>query len=393
MVHNFYQHAGGEDQVFAAESELLENQGHSVWRYTLHNDQIKTTQPIVAAGKTLWNHAVYQDVRSLIRQHQIQVAHFHNTFPLVSPAAYYAAKAEGAAVVQTFHNYRLLCANALFLRDGKVCESCLGKPAIAAVQNGCYRNSKVASAAVATMLSAHWAAKTWTRQVDRYIALTEFARQKFIQGGVPAEKLVVKPNFVAPDPGVGAGDGGYALFVGRLSEEKGVDLLLDAWKQLDGKLPLKIVGDGPLADRVAAAVGRVPGIEWLGRRATDEVYTLLKGAIALVFPSKWYEGLPRTIVEAFAAGTPVIAANLGSMSSLVTPHRTGLHFQPGSAEDLVAKVEWAIEHREILAQMRQQVRAEYETNYTPDQSYRQLIDIYAAARSLEPVKQPVSKVV
>lgn len=380
-VHNYYQQAGGEDKVFAAESALLETKGHQVWRYTLHNDQVKASNPVAIASATFWNQAVYKDLRSLIRQKQIQIAHFHNTLPLISPSAYYAAKAEGAAVIQTFHNYRLVCPNAMLFRDGRVCEDCLGKAIpFSAIQHGCYRGSQSASAAVTAMLAIHRAAQTWTNQVDVYIALTDFARQKLIQGGIPPQKVVVKPNFVYPDPKYGEGKGGYALYVGRLSPEKGVDLLLAAWESIGNKIPLKIVGDGPLAPQVVKAVDQIPGVEWLGRRQMDEVYALMKEAMFLVFPSKWYEGLPNTIIESFAVGTPVIASNLGSMSSLIIPQRTGLHFDPNDSQDLATKVEWALAHPEELIRMRQKVRAEFETKYTASQSYVQLMQAYALAR-------------
>ena len=380
VAHNYYQQIGGEEQVFLSECNLLESHGHRVYRYILNNDQIKFTPPLELLGKTIWNWDVYREIRSLIRQHKIQIVHFHNTLPMISPSAYYAAKAEGASVVQTFHNYRLLCANALFLRDGKVCEDCLGK-AIPwqGIQHNCYRGSKSASAAVVTMLTTHRLLQTWNRQVDAYIALTDFARDKFIEGGLPAEKIFVKPNFVDPDPGVGEGKGGYALFVGRLSVEKGIDVLLEAWAQLGTKIPLKILGDGPLASKVSETTQQLPGIEWLGRRPMEDVYALMQNAQFLIFPSKWYEGLPRTLIECFACGTPVIAANLGAMSSFVTHYETGLHFQPGDAEDLVTQVEWALAHPELLFKMRQNTRTEFETKYTSSESYQQLAKIYEQA--------------
>jgi glycosyltransferase involved in cell wall biosynthesis len=238
------------------------------------------------------------------------------------------------------------------------------------------------------MIAIHRALQTWTKMVDRYIVLTEFAREKFIQGGIPAEKLIVKPNFV-PDPGLGKGTGGYALYAGRLSPEKGIGLLLSAWKQLGTKVPLKIVGDGPLATQVTEAVRTIPGVEWLGRKPLEEVYALLKEASFLVFPSQWYEGLPRILIESFAVGTPVIAANLGSMISLVKPYGTGLHFQAGNSEDLVAKVEWFLSHPEKVAKMRQEVRSEYESQYTPQENYRQLREIYTGVCCLQELAVPL----
>lgn len=199
-----------------------------------------------------------------------------------------------------------------------------------------------------------------------------------IQGGLPAEKIVVKPNFVHPDPGIGSGTGGYALYVGRLSVEKGLDTLLEAWQQLRQPLPLKIVGEGPLAPQVQAAADRMPQVEWLGRRSMPEVHALMGEAQFLVFPSKWYETFGRVAVEAFAKGTPVIASNIGAIAELVEAGRTGLHFQPGNATDLAAQVDWALSHPAELHHMRQVVREEFEAKYTAAQNYQRLIEIYQA---------------
>lgn len=227
------------------------------------------------------------------------------------------------------------------------------------------------------MITTHRLLGTWTKAVDLYITLTEFARQKFIEGGLPGEKIVVKPNFVHPDPGIGSGSGGYALYVGRLSVEKGLDTLLAAWEHLNAPIPLKIIGDGPLADQVAAAAARMPKVEWLGRRPMSEVYDLMGEAMFLIFPSKWYETFGRVAVEAFAKGTPVIAANIGAIAELVDQPRTGLLFQAGNAQDLAAKVEAILLDPKVLFEMRQSARSEYEAKYTAAENYRRLMQIYA----------------
>ncbi len=377
VAHNEYQQPGGEDEVFTVEAELLEECGHQVLRYSVHNDQVAGINPIALARSTVWNSSSYRDLRSLIRQERPRVAHFHNTLPLISPAGYYAAKAEGVPVVQTLHNYRLLCPNALFFRDGHVCEDCRGKlipwPG---VRHACYRGSRAASAAVAAMLTSHRALHTWTEQVDAYIVTTEFAREKFVQGGLPARKLIVKPNFLHPAPGPGKVQGDYALFVGRLSPEKGVGTLLAAWKRLRIRIPLKVVGDGPLAKEVAATTKRLQQAEWLGRQHREQVLALMKEASVLVFPSTCYENFPVTILEAYAVGLPVIASNLGGMSSLVDDRRTGLHFRPGDPEDLAAKVEWVSAHPAELAGMRREARSEFEAKYTAERNYKMLMEIY-----------------
>ena len=386
-VHNRYQRPGGEDQVFVDETALLESRNHRVLRYEVHNDQVKQVNRLTLAKDTVWNTSAYRELGALIRRERPDVVHFHNTLPLVSPAGYYAARAEGVPVIQTLHNYRLLCPVALFFRDGGVCEDCMGKAVPwPGVVHRCYRGSLAASGVIATMLTIHRALRTWTEMVDVYVALTEFARNKFIEGGLPAGKIVVKPNFVAPDPGRGQGGGGYALFVGRLAAEKGTGTMLAAWDRLGTRIPLKIVGDGPLRDRVVEAAARQSNVEWLGHRPVEEVHALMGKADMLVFPSEWYETFGRVAVEAFAAGTPVIAANIGAVAELVEHGRTGLEFRPGDPEDLVTQVEWALSHSAELRRMREEVRAEFEAKYTAERNYRTLMEIYEAA--LERKKVP-----
>ncbi|HET8966171.1 MAG TPA: glycosyltransferase family 4 protein, partial [Candidatus Acidoferrum sp.] len=340
LVHNFYQEPGGEDQVFAEEFALLEKYSHTVRKFTVHNDAIKSMGKLEAARKTLWNPDTAKPLQEAIRAIDAQVVHFHNTFPLISPAAYYAAHEVGAAVVQTLHNYRVLCPSATFYRDGKVCEDCLGKMMPwPAVVHKCYRDNRLATATLAGMLTFHHLKGTWKNEVDVYIALTEFGKGKLIAGGLPAEKIEVKTNFVDPDPGPGNGEGGYAVVVGRLAEGKGILTLLEAWKTVHAKTGaiVKIIGDGPLRAEVEQAAKQGFGIEYVGRRASAEVYAMMGDARMLVFPARWYEGQPRTIVEALAKGTPVIAPRHGPMPDLVDDRRTGLLFEPGSAVDLADK--------------------------------------------------------
>lgn len=380
MLHNHYQQPGGEDGVFRSEGELLEEHGHPVVRYAAHNDRISKMGRRELAGATLWNGEVYKELRALIRRERPTVAHFHNTFPLISPAAYYAARAERVPVVQTLHNFRLSCPKGTFFREGKVCEDCSTKMvAWPAVVHSCYRESRSSSGAVATMLAAHRLAGTWTRMVDAYVALTEFARCKLARGGVPEEKIIVKPNFVHEDPGVGDGEGGYALFVGRLASEKGVGTMLEAWRSLAGRIPLKIVGDGPLEPEVARVAEQADGVRWLGRRSGAEVRSLMKGARVLVFPSLWYEGFPMVIAEAYAVGLPVVASDLGSMSSLIDDGRTGLHFRPGDPKHLADRVAWAFGHPAEVNRMRKNARAEFEEKYGAERNYRLLMEIYRVA--------------
>jgi len=377
IAHNHYQQAGGEDQVFVAESQLLESHGHRVTRFAVTNRDLDNTNPLRLAATTVWNNDAYHRLRGLFRRERPHVVHFHNTFPIISPAGYYAASAEHVAVVQTLHNFRLLCPNAIFFRGGRICEDCMGRMVPwPSVVHGCYRGSRPATAATAAMLSLHRACGTWKHLVHRYIALSEFARRKFIEGGVPATRLVVKPNFVGRDPGTGEHRGRFALFVGRLSAEKGLDVLLAAWQRVGHILPLKIVGAGPLD---GLSRGHYPSVEWLGALTEDRVLALMQQALLLVFPSHVYENFPITLLQASACGLPVVASGHGSIAEIVHDGVTGRHFRPADAADLAEKIEWVIDHPEEVASMRDRARREFESKYTAEQNYKQLLDVYQAA--------------
>jgi glycosyltransferase involved in cell wall biosynthesis len=383
LAHNYYQQPGGEDQVFASEACLLESFGHRVVRFTRSNDEIEQMGRPALLAATIWNRRTYSDLRTLIRAERPEVVHFHNTLPLISPAAYAAARAEGCAVVQTLHNYRLMCPNALFLRAGRVCELCLDRRvAWPGVVHGCYRGSRGASAVVATMLAVHRTLGTYSHGVDRYIAPSEFARKKFIRGGLPAEKIVVKPNFVAPDPGAGDGHGGYALFVGRFSRGKGLETLLEAWSRLSRQVPLKIIGDGDLADLAREAVERWPHVQWLGHRPMSDVYQIMGEAALLVLPSECFETFGRVAIEAFAKATPVVASDHGAVAELVARERTGVLFKAGDPDDLARKVEGLLSDPSTLGGMRRQARREFEAKYTGTRNYEQLMAIYRQAMTL-----------
>jgi glycosyltransferase involved in cell wall biosynthesis len=301
IVHNRYREPGGEDRVVDLESALLTRHGHRVVHYVEDNARIQRMAAPVVALRAIWSCEGYGHVRALIRQERIDLLHVHNTLPLVSPAVYYAARAAGVPVVQTLHNYRLLCPNALCFRGDDPCVECVTRrAAIPAVRHGCYRRSRAATATIAAMLWVHKAAGTWQKGVDAFIAPSEFARSMFVGGGLDADRIIVKPHFVDPDPGPGSGRGGYAVFVGRLSKEKGVDVLLDAWRRLQGRMPLVVVGDGPLAAKVAAAEADIPGLRWLGRRHPSDVQRLVADASILIFPSLAYETFGQVIGEAYA---------------------------------------------------------------------------------------------
>ncbi len=377
FVHERYQQAGGEDGIFEAESALMESYGHEVIRYTDDNDRIAAMRPWNVAATTVWSRSANRDLRRIFREHRPDIVHFHNTFPLISPSAYYAARAEGIPVVQTIHNYRLVCPAATLYRDDQPCTDCVGRAfAAPSVVHGCYRGSRAGSLVVAGMLTTHRFLRTWRRLVHVYIAPSQFARHKLIVGGLPGNRIVVKPNFINPDPGVGEHTGDFVLFTGRLAPEKGIRTLLRAWDRLGASIPLKIAGDGPLREAVS---GGSDAVEWLGHRTRDEVVRLMKDARALIVPSEWYEGFPMVIAEAYATGLPVIGSDIGGLGELVRNSKGGITFAPGDADDLAATVREAWSKPDELRALGEAARRDYEERWTLQRSYEMHLDIYRRA--------------
>jgi glycosyltransferase involved in cell wall biosynthesis len=318
LVHNFYRQHGGETAVFEAERHMLQAAGHSVVSYTRDSKEIERFGPwkrVALAPSAIWARNSHREIGALIAREKPDVAHFTNTFPLISPSGYYACRTARVPIVQSIHNYRLICPAAALWRDGAVCEECIDHSLLRSVKHACYSESRSTSAVLATALAVHRRCGSYEKLVDRYIALTQFARDKLIAGGLPGERISIKPNFVEPDPGIREGSGDYALFVGRLTAEKGLHTLLDAWKQLGSDIPLHIAGDGPLRDVLAQRIEieGIAGATLLGLLSRDAMLRELRGARILVFPSEWYEGMPLAILEAFACGVPVVASRLGSM--------------------------------------------------------------------------------
>jgi glycosyltransferase involved in cell wall biosynthesis len=384
FVHNYYQRPGGEDAGVRQERDLLAAAGHRIVEYSRCSTEIALngiSSRIKLGAGALWSKQTYNELRSLIAKERPEVAFIHNTVPLISPSAYYACAEAGIPVIQTLHNFRFLCPAGTFLRDGKICEECVTSTLFQSVRHGCYQDSVTASATLALMLAGQRALGTWKEKVACYIARTEFARKKFIAGGLPAERIVVKPCFVHPDPGPRGGSGNTVLFLGRLSPEKGLRTLIAAWEHLGGEVPLRIAGDGPLREELESEVERrrIAGVKVLGRVADGDLLAEMKRARFLIFPSEWYEGLPLTIAEAFACGVPVVASQIGSMIELVDDGVTGLHFTPGDPADMAAKVEWAWTHPEEMKEMGRAARRGYEAKYTAGQNYEALLRICETA--------------
>ena len=380
VVHNAYQHRGGEDSVVEAEIALLRTYGHAVETYFRSNDDVTGMPSLALARHTLWSPRTSHDLAEQISRFQPDVIHVHNTFPLISPSLHWAAARAGVPVVQTLHNFRLMCLNGLFLREGKVCEDCMGQLPWRGVARACYRGSHAASGALAGMLTLHRGLGTYRNKVARYIALNGFCRDKFIEGGLPAERVVVKPNFVdfdAPAPAPRAG----LLFVGRLSVEKGVATLAKAMAQLSDAT-LRVAGEGP----EAGLLDGVLGVTRLGSQSGEAVRGEMSRALALVVPSICFENFPRTIAEAFACGLPVIASRIGALADIVTDGETGLLFEPGNPRDLADKLAWAQAHPERMAELGDKARAQYEAEFSAEVNYRRLMEIYAGVLAGHPEK-------
>jgi glycosyltransferase involved in cell wall biosynthesis len=382
VAHNRYQHRGGEDTVVESEIALLRAHGHAVEVYTRSNDDVAGQSRLALAGQTLWSQRTAYELEALITRFRPDLIHAHNTFPLLSPSLYWAAQRAAVPVVQTLHNFRLICLNALFLREGEVCEDCMGHVPWKGVTRACYRGSRLASAALASMLVLHRGLGTYRNKVSRYIVLNEFCRDKFIEGGLPAERVVVKPNFVdwdepriVPSPfPEGGGEKRGLLFVGRLSAEKGIATLAEAM-QLVPSAELRVAGDGPEAGRLEGVLGVVR----LGSLSGAAVRIEMGRALALVVPSIWYETFGLVAIEAFACGTPVVASRIGALATLVQDGKTGLLFEPDSARDLADKMAWALAHPDEMAAMGRNAREQFEAEFSPEVNYRRLMEIYDEA--------------
>jgi glycosyltransferase involved in cell wall biosynthesis len=385
LVHNSYQVRGGEDVVFEQEMQLLRQAGHDVLTYLRSNSELQDLSGVrllQLAPRTIWARDTRKEFAKLLDREKPDLVHVHNTLVMISPSIFFACREAWVPVVQTLHNYRLYCPGATLFRDGHPCEECIDHSLWRGIAHGCYRNSRVATASVALMLAVHRQRQTWTRDVSCYIALSQFARSKFLKAGLPAQKVFVKPNFVDPDPGMRAnGEGDYALFVGRLSSER-LRTLLGAWSLLPmPRIPLIIIGGGTqLAGFEKEASQRgLAEVRFKGQLPREATLQAMRGARFLVFSSEWYENFPVTIAEAFACGVPVICSRLGAMQEIVEDGRTGFHFSPGDAVDLAEKTQWAWDHPACMRDLGKEARREYEAKYTAAKNYPIMMRIYRHA--------------
>ncbi|MBP0110349.1 glycosyltransferase [Bradyrhizobium vignae] len=378
-VHNRYKERGGEDTVFEAEVELLRSAGHSVETLIATNDDIVgAIGRVRAAFGSVYNIRGRRRVANAISEAKPDIVHVHNFFPLLSPAIFDACQDAAVPAVLTLHNYRLACANALLLRNELPCEKCLVNGPLWSVAHACYRNSRAGSLAVSGMIAYHRFLGTWKHKVSRFIALTEFARSRFIAAGLPADKLAIKPNFIrqAPLPLTSA-RGRSAVFVGRLSREKGAHILLEAWRELD--IPLTIVGEGPEGSALRAM--NLPHVQFTGRVSHEKAMEIVSRTGVLIVPSIWYENLPMTLVEAKSLGVPAIVSRIGALPEIVADGVDGVLFNPGDSSDLARTVRKVFENQVSLVAMGRAARATYEERFTEPQCLRMLLGIYGDAIS------------
>lgn len=378
-VHNYYIQSGGEDTVFQAETALLRSKGHEVIEYLESNKKIESMNKALVALQTVWSQSSYNQLKKKLQKTKPQVVHFHNTFPLISPSAYYACQEMNIPVLQTLDNQRLICPAASFYREGKLCLDCIGKVPLPGVFHACYHNSHLHTAVVASMVTLHRWLGTWQTKIDAYLCSTNFYRDLFVQAGFPSDKMIVMPHFVQQrhysDTSNTKGD--YALFVGRLDPEKGIKTLLEAWRLLD--FPLKIRGNGQLdeSSREYVQLHGMSNVEFVGRMEERELSDLIGNARFLVMPSEgFYETFGMVIIEAYSRGIPVIASNIGVVPELISDKQTGLLFDPGNPNDLANKARWMWEHPVETHVMGENGLHVYEERFTQEQCYKTLIEIY-----------------
>lgn len=377
IAHNYYQQSGGEDVVYRQEIDLLKSYHHQVISYDISNLEINDLKKGQLALKTIWNKKVYEDINTLVRIERPEIVHFHNTFPLISPAGYFAAKKYGGKVVQTLHNFRLICPSAILFRNGSVCEDCVGKfVPYPGIYHACYRDSYSASSVTAVMLAFHKFIHTWDRQINGYIALTEFSKNKFIQGGLPREKIYLRPNYLINKPNFSRSKRQGYIYAGRLSIEKGINVIFETWRRNPDLEGINIIGTGPLLNHCLDETKTLHNVRVSSWVDHGILMDMIQNSRAVIYPSVCYETFGMALLEAFSTGTPVIASNHGAMAEIIQDGKTGLLFAAGDWSDLAIKVRWASEHPAEMAEMGKNARAEFEARYTADKAYDSLMDIY-----------------
>lgn len=379
IVHNYYQIPGGEDTVVANEKQMLESYGHEVTLYSRNNSELKELsvfQKLMLPVNTIFNFKTYRDIKKIIRDKHIEIVHVHNTLNLISPSVYYAAISCKVPVVQTIHNFRLLCPGAIFYRDGHICEDCIKKGLRCSIKHNCYRNSKIQTLACVVSMKFHRMTGIYGK--INYICLTEFNKEKLLLlKQIKKEKVFIKPNFTR-NPGniIPANKReNRIIFAGRLDKLKGVDILFKAWKQMEeSDIELMVCGTGPLETWCKEFIknNKIKNIKMPGFVSNPEIHKLIANSKALILPTQWYEGFPMSIVEAFSVGTPVICSDLGNAGNIVDEGVTGAKFKYNSTEELIKAIIRIYNYSDIY----KTIIEKYKNKYTSDKNYKILSNIY-----------------
>lgn len=381
LVHCFYRSSApsGEDSVYRNEKKLLEDNGYKVITYEKFNDDLNNNsffKKIAAGFEFIWSLQAFREITEIIKNEKPDIAHFHNIFPQISTSAYLACKKNGVPVIQTLHNFRYICPAGLLQRNSKPCEKCIDKSLVFSLIHKCYRNSYIATLPMAAMIGFNKATDSFSKNVNRYIALTNFGKSRFIAGGFPQEKICVKPNFINHIENNEHHLGEYVLYVGRLTQEKGVMTLIEACKKTK-HIPLKIVGDGELRSKLESiSIQYDLNVEFLGYQNKDFVMSMLKKSRFLVLPSECYEGFPVTVVEAFASGKPVVGSKIGSLDEIIEENITGSKFTFGSSDALADCIQNMWEDIDKLKTMSENARFSFENKYNPSINFSILSSIY-----------------
>jgi len=392
QLHNLYRIPGGEDAVVHQERMMLQEHGHRVVAFERSNaetDHWPFQHRAALPLRMMFSMESYRMVRALCRRERPDVAHVHNVFFVLSPSVYYALDHEGVPIVQTCHNFRFLCANALLNVGGKICERCKSGNYFHAVVHRCYRGSRWQSLGMAVTLACHRYLGRWWDRIDAFIALSEFSRGKLLEGGLPADRMFLKPNFLerALVPSFESDD--YAIVMCRLQEEKDVATAVEAFRHLPG-LRLMVLGDGPLLEPLKALAERLGlrNIEFRGFVGGEARFDLLRRAKLLVLPSRWYESFSVSVLEAYAMGKPVVGSRIGSIAEVVQDGVTGLLFEPGQPEDLAQKIRQLTGQPDRLVEFGRAARRCFEDRFTKEINYHQLMDVYEFARQRRRAKTP-----
>lgn len=378
MAHNYYQVPGGEDTVFHNEVNMLEKNGHKVIKYTRHNDEIKdgVLSKLKLGIDTIFSLKTYKEVKRLIEEKDIDVLHVHNTLPLISPSIYYAARAKKIPVVQTIHNFRLLCPGATFTRNGEICEDCISKGLGQSLKHTCYRNSLAQTFIMYLMLKTHRVIGTYNNV--NYITLTEFNKNKLLNLVKDKNKVYVKPNFVEKRELLERILEDYFVYIGRLDNIKGINFLVESWKDIDEKIDLYIIGTGPEEEKLKTFIkeNNIKNIKLLGFMQRGKAFEIIQKSRAILVPSKWYEGFPMTIAESFSLGVPVIGSKLGNIESIIDDGSNGLLFEKGNMQSIKTVIESVFYNKDLNISLGNNAYNAFRYNYTDEKNYEELQSIY-----------------